>query len=1148
MAKNISSDPTQPSVVADQTARREHVRAWIARNSGRVAKGGLGSALLMLPVLAQAQAGGEQYVVAESLQGVTDAEMMADGNLHLTMSSGQTVVIAPEDFRVLENGSIAISPNAAEIVAEVAAAGGGMGAGAGALAAGAGALGIAAAASGGGEDGPESLNAAEMQSLSNTETEFDAPDGSTSVTVDIDGTTYTATPNPDGSWSLSLTASQVAALPQGEQEITVTATDGTTETGSNTVTVNIDTIAPTVSIDPISGDGVLSAAEQGAALSVSGTTDAEDGQQVTVNVAGTDYTATASGGAWSVDVPATDLAGLADGASVAVTADVEDAAGNPATQATASFDTDFSATIAIDQIAGGELNAGDVTGDLTVTGTTDAENGQTVTLSFAGTEYTGTVNGGKWSVVVDGADLAQLTDDITEVAVSASVSDAAGNSASTSQTLAADLTGYAVSIDPVTADNVLNAAEQGAGDGTISGTSDAPDGASVTVTIQGTDYTGTVSSSGAWSVTVPAADITSLADGDSIDVTATVADTEGTTGTATTTFTTDFTGPMLTIDAIAGDDVINTVEQNADLTLSGSTDLADGETFTVTMAGKDYTASVSGGAWTATVPAADLGALADGASVDVSATVADAAGNETTATASGTTNFTAPAPALTIDAIAGDDVINSAEQSANLTISGTTDVADGSTVTVTMAGNSYTATVSGGTWSATVPTGDLTGLTDGASVAVEATVADSGGYETTATSVVTTDFTAPTLSIDSVDSGGAAGAIIAGTDLEIAGSTDAADGSTVTVSLGGTDYTATANAGGWTLTVPAADLPALDAGNTTSLEASVTDPAGNAATDSQTVVAYESGAYFLLETGATGTTVNMSMFADPDRDVNDGFPVTADMTFDPAKVSYDAGSAVDNGAFDLFLTNDGDATTGIVKFAGALTGDGDPTTPDFDLTQSIVDFTMTDQDAAAPFTLNLTSPEGGPSATVIGSANADTIAAGNVDTVIRAHDGDDSIDVSSVSVSRVVLEGDQASNGTDTITGFTLGADSALADEISIEVASPAALRGDASTFDELTDGGAIGANSAFVNFTTALGGLTAGDFATAAEGLTGEAGGDVFYMLASDGSDAALARVEFSAPDSATTEILAQFTGMGDTSGLTEANVIGLDPTGTVV
>src|SRR5690606_29780178 len=60
---------------------------------------------------------------------------------------------------------------------------------------------------------------------------------------------------------------------------------------------------------------------------------------------------------------------------------------------------------------------------------------------------------------------------------------------------------------------------------------------------------------------------------------------------------------------------------------------------------------------------------------------------------------------ITIDTIAGDDIVNAAESGADVTVSGTVggDVAEGDTVTVTVGENSYEAQVgAGGTWSVAI--------------------------------------------------------------------------------------------------------------------------------------------------------------------------------------------------------------------------------------------------------------------------------------------------------------------------------------------------------------------------------------------------------------------------------------------------------------
>ncbi|MFP1496416.1 Ig-like domain-containing protein [Escherichia coli] len=78
--------------------------------------------------------------------------------------------------------------------------------------------------------------------------------------------------------------------------------------------VNVDLSAVAVSINTITADDVINAAEKGAALTLSGsTTGVEAGQTVTVISGGKTYTASvAANGSWSTAVPAADMAALRD--------------------------------------------------------------------------------------------------------------------------------------------------------------------------------------------------------------------------------------------------------------------------------------------------------------------------------------------------------------------------------------------------------------------------------------------------------------------------------------------------------------------------------------------------------------------------------------------------------------------------------------------------------------------------------------------------------------------------------------------------------------------------------------------------------------------------------------------------------------------
>ncbi|MCZ5534499.1 Ig-like domain-containing protein, partial [Escherichia coli] len=64
-------------------------------------------------------------------------------------------------------------------------------------------------------------------------------------------------------------------------------------------------------------------------------------------------------------------------------------------------------------------------------------------------------------------------------------------------------------INTIATDDVINATEKGA-DLQITGTSNQPAGTTITVTLNGQNYTTTTDASGNWSVTVPASAVTAL--------------------------------------------------------------------------------------------------------------------------------------------------------------------------------------------------------------------------------------------------------------------------------------------------------------------------------------------------------------------------------------------------------------------------------------------------------------------------------------------------------------------------------------------------------------------------------------------------------------------------------------------------------------
>ncbi|HAV9316101.1 TPA: Ig-like domain-containing protein [Escherichia coli] len=650
------------------------------------------------------------------------------------------------------------------------------------------------------------------------------------LTVVINNVTYGATVLADGTWSVGVPAADVGNWPAGTVDITVSGTNtaGTTSTITHPVTVDLAAVA--ISINTVSGDDVINAAEKGADLTLSGSTSGvEAGQTVTVTFGGKTYTATVAGdGSWTTTVPAADLSALRDG-DATVRASVSNINGNTAS-ATHAYSVDATApTLAINTIATDDiLNAAEAGNPLTISGTSTAEAGQTVTVTLNGVAYIGTVQaGGSWSVSVPTTDLSNLT--ASPYTVSASVSDKAGNPATATHGLAVDLTVPVLTINTVSGDDIINAAEHGQAL-VISGSSTGGEaGDVITITLNSKTYTTTLDASGNWSVGVPAADVTALGSGPQT-ITAAITDTAGNSDDASRTVTVNLTAPTIGINTIASDDVINATEKGADLQITGTSNQPAGTTITVTLNGQNYTATTdSSGNWSATVPASAASALGE-ANYTVTASVTDTAGNSNSASHNVLVN--SALPGVTINAVATDDIINAAEAGSAQTISGqVTGAAAGDTVTVTLGGNTYTATVQANlSWSVSVPAADIQALGNG-DLTVNVSVTNDVGNTGSGSRDITIDANLPGLRVDTVAGDDVINSLEHNQALVITGSsTGLTAGTALTVVINNVTYAATVLADGtWNLGVPAADVSNWPAG-TVDITVSGTNSAGTTST------------------------------------------------------------------------------------------------------------------------------------------------------------------------------------------------------------------------------------------------------------------------------------------------------------------------------
>ncbi|HID8830516.1 TPA: Ig-like domain-containing protein, partial [Enterobacter chengduensis] len=683
--------------------------------------------------------------------------------------------------------------------------------------------------------GDNMLNAAEAAQDLTLSGTSNAEAGQT-VTVTFNGNQYTAQVQADGTWTLDVPAADMAGIADGSAAVTASVSDKAGNPASAGSSVLVDTTVPQITFNIVAGDDVVNIAEHGQALIVSGkVTGAQAGDVITVTLNGKDYTAMLdASGSWSVGVPAADVGALANG-NQTISATLTDKAGNSTTE-THEFDVSLTApaiainTLAVDDV----INATEKGQDLLVSGTSNQPDGTAIMVTLNGINYTATTDAsGNWSVTVPAANVSALGE--ASYAVTASVTDAAGNSASTGHSVLVDSALPQVTINPVATDDVINAAEVAAGQALSGSVSGAASGDTVTVSIGGHTYTATVQDDLSWSVNVPSAVLTAIGNGD-LTVSASVTNGHGNTGTGEREIVIDASLPGLRVDTVAGDDVINSIEHTQNLIITGSSDgLASGSALTVTVNGKTYAATVlADGTWTAAIPAADVSALNAG-TVTVTVEGQSTAGNPVSI--SHDVKVDLAAVAISIDAIAADDVINAAEKGADLVLSGsTTNVEENQTVTITFGGRSYTATVGAdGSWTATVPSADLGSLKDG-DASVQVSVTNVNGNSSSAGREYSVDATAPTVSIEIVSDNNIINAAEAQQDLLINGVTNAEAGQTVTVTLNGKDYATTVEANGsWSVTVPSADLSGITDGNYT-ISAAVADKAGNPASADRDVL------------------------------------------------------------------------------------------------------------------------------------------------------------------------------------------------------------------------------------------------------------------------------------------------------------------------
>lgn len=672
----------------------------------------------------------------------------------------------------------------------------------------------------------------------------------TVVSVSFLGITQEVLTGPDGVWSMPIAPD---AVPKGDYDETVTATTvdaaGNRTTTTSTVRVDTDTTVTLTNL-PLTGDDVINASELAAGVTLTGTGEAGSTIVVTIGalsaapfsaapIAVTRTAVVAADGTWAVSLdPAAQPAAAQRFAAASepgatlqpgtydavVNVVATDAAGNTASIAH-DFRVDTETTVSINAglVEGdGAVNAAERADGIVVTGR--GEPGASVVLSVEGAQFSAVVDAaGNWSVTMPAE---ALPEGVYTAALAATATDIAGNVAATSASIAVD-TQTAVSVDTrgVEGDGIVNAVERADGV-TLTGRAEA--GARVQVTLGAITHQTTASADGHWSTDFAAAEIPS---GErALAVTAVATDAAGNTATATDTLTIDTLVRNFASTLVPGgaDGIVNAAEAAQGITFGGTTE--PGSSVTVSLAGVQNVAQVSAdGTWTA---AFAPGQLPSGEFVAyMTALATDAAGNTETITQ--LVRFDTDAGVLTIDStpVEGDDVVNFAEASDGVVLTGTSN--PGQLVHVTMAGVTLdVVTDAAGNWRAPF---SATDVAPGTYVAqITATMTDTAGNSLTRTDSVRVDTEVVNfaLSPEPVEGDGVVNAREAADGVRLVGTTE--PGASVDVLFGGLVYAAQVDAAGnWLVDIPGAAIPR---GETVApIVVNTTDLAGNTAQLSSTL-------------------------------------------------------------------------------------------------------------------------------------------------------------------------------------------------------------------------------------------------------------------------------------------------------------------------
>lgn len=315
-----------------------------------------------------------------------------------------------------------------------------------------------------------------------------------SIQVIWEGAKFSTQSDLAGRWTLTVPAAQVPT--KGDTTVSVVATDINNNVGTAvTRNVAIDATLPSKpAINVVSQDDVLGAPEVASGISLTGTADPAAKVLLRWGSA-TEYSATANDrGEWTIPIPA---AGIPAAGVRTITVQAEDAAGNLSTNATRDVTLygALTAPVILPVMGDDVINVADSANGILLKGL--APSNALVRIVWGSTIVTAEADAlGNWVAQFGLADLP--ADGAREI--KATIVDASGTAfGSSSRPVNIDTTNPAAAgISAVAQNNIVNAAEKSAGI-VVSGTAEA--GSKVEVKWGGTSKPTNASASGAWTVT-----------------------------------------------------------------------------------------------------------------------------------------------------------------------------------------------------------------------------------------------------------------------------------------------------------------------------------------------------------------------------------------------------------------------------------------------------------------------------------------------------------------------------------------------------------------------------------------------------------------------------------------------------------------------